>query len=182
MNNKEQNEIKDCIEEDLELQDEISEEMDKDEYIAKLNDNLKEQQSKANEYYDHLKRSVAEFDNFKKRINKEKDNMCTTVTCDIISELLPILDNFEKAIHVKTKDDSFVNGIEMIYKQIEALVSKFGVEEIETVGKSFDPNLHEAVMHIEDKKHGEKEILEVYRKGYKIGDRVIRHSMVKVAN
>jgi molecular chaperone GrpE len=182
LNKREEDDVKECIEEELELEDEVLEEMDENEYIAKLNDDLKEQQKKADEYYDHLKRSVAEFDNFKKRINKEKDNMNFTITSDIISDLLPVLDNFEKAITTKTKDDSFKNGIEMIYTQLKDLLIKFRVEEIDCTQTTFDPNLHEAVMHIEDEKFGEKEIIEVFRKGYKIGDKVIRHSMVKVAN
>ncbi len=182
MNSKEREEIRDCIEDELDLEDQMSDEMSKDEYIAKLNGDLKEQQLKSNEYYDHLKRSVAEFDNFKKRMNKEKDNMYVTVKSDIISDLLPVLDNFEKAVNSETKDESFRNGIMMIYKQMEDLLIKFGIEEIKSEGMEFDPNLHEAVMHVQDKKFGEKEILEVFRKGYKIGDKVIRHSMVKVAN
>lgn len=157
-------------------------EIDKDQYIAKLNDDLKEQQKKADEYYDHLKRNVAEFDNFKKRINKEKDTMYYTITSEILCELLPIMDNFEKAMGSETKDESFKSGMEMIYTQIKETLAKFGMEEIPAMNTTFDPNFHEAVMHIEDDNFGEKEIVEVFRKGYKIGDKVIRHSMVKVAN
>ena len=182
MNSKERAEIRDSIEEEMDLEDQISEEMSKDEYIEKLNEDLKEQQLKTTEYYDHLKRSIAEFDNFKKRINKEKDCMYVNVKSDIISDLLPVLDNFEKALNSESKDESFRNGMKMIYKQMEDLLIKFGVEEIKSEGMEFDPNLHEAVMHIQDKKFGEKEILEVFRKGYKIGDKIIRHAIVKLAN
>ncbi|MEG0872800.1 MAG: nucleotide exchange factor GrpE [Clostridia bacterium] len=183
MGKKTEEEIKECVEDVLDENNmEDLEDINKDDYIAKLNDDLKEQQKKADEYYDHLRRNVAEFDNFKKRINKEKDNMYFSITSDIISELLPIMDNFEKAMLSKTKDESFKSGMEMIYNQLHELLGKLGIEEIETNGVVFDPNLHEAVMYIEDKKHSEKEIVEVFRKGYKIGDKVIRHSMVKVAN
>lgn len=160
-------------------QDEI---IDKDEYIAKLNDDLNEQKKKADEYFDHLKRNMAEFDNFKKRINKEKDSMYYTITADLVSNLLPIVDNFEKALNTNCKDKDYKSGMEMIYTELLDLLNKLGVQEIEALGKTFDPNVHEAVMHEEDEEKGEKEIVEVFRKGYIINDRVIRHSMVKVAN
>lgn len=156
--------------------------MNKDEFIAKLNDDLNEQKKKTDEYFEHLKRNMAEFDNFKKRMNKEKDIMYSTTVSGLVSDLLPIMDNFEKAMQTKTTDDSFKSGIEMIYIQTKEVLTKLGLEEIETIGKTFDPILHEAVMHIEDEDYGEKEIIEEFRKGYKIGDKVIRHSMVKVAN
>ena len=108
--------------------------------------------------------------------------MFSTITSDIVADLLPILDNFEKAINTDTQDESFKNGMEMIYNQIQDVLKKLGVEEIVCINKTFDPNYHEAVMHVEDDKYGEKEIVEVFRKGYKIGEKVVRHSMVKVAN
>lgn len=159
-----------------------SENIDKDEYIAKLTSDLVEQRKKTDEYYDHLKRNMAEFDNYKKRITKEKDAMYGTITSDVVSEILPIIDNFEKAMSSDTSDKDYKSGIEMIYNDLLSVLKKLGVEEIETIGKEFDPNFHEAVMHIEDDTKGEKEIVEVFRKGYKINDKVIRHSMVKVAN
>lgn len=170
---------------DEEIQDvndsEITE-SNKDEFIAKLNSDLNDQKKKTDEYFEHLKRNMAEFDNFKKRIHKEKDNMYNTITSDLLSDLVPIMDNFEKAMQSECKDESFKNGIEMIYIQIKDCLTKLGLEEIDTKGATFDPNLHEAVMHIEDENFGEKEIVEEFRKGYKMGDKVIRHSMVKVAN
>ena len=92
------------------------------------------------------------------------------------------MDNFEKAITAKTSDESYKSGMEMIYTQLNDTLKKLGLEEIEALNITFDPNFHEAVMHIEDENYGEKEGIEVLRKGYKIGDKVIRHSMVKVAN
>lgn len=175
------------LNEDVNIDEEVTdsediENLDKDEYIAKLNNDLLEQKKRSDEYFDHLKRNMAEFDNFKKRMQKEKESMYSTIVADFVSELLPVMDNFEKAVDAETKDESYKNGMKMIYSQIDDLLKKAGVEEIEALGKEFDPNYHEAVMHIEDDKYKEKEIVEVFRKGYKLGDKVIRHTMVKVAN
>ncbi len=159
-----------------------NEEINKDEYIAKLNDDLNEQKKKTDEYFEHLKRNMAEFDNFKKRITKEKESLYKTVVSDILDGLLPIMDNFEQALSSPCTDDKFKEGMQMIYNQTSEFMKSQGLEEIEDLGKTFDPNYHEAVMDEEDKKYGEKEIIEVFRKGYKIGEKVIRHSMVKVAN
>ena len=150
--------------------------------LETLKAQLKEEKEKSDEYYEHLKRNMAEFDNFKKRISKEKDMMYNTISADIISELLPILDNFDKALNAETADESYKNGMAMIYNQFNDTLQKLGVEEIDALNKVFDPNFHEAVMHVEDESFGEKEIIEVFRKGYKIGDKIIRHAMVKVAN
>lgn len=150
--------------------------------IVKLKEELSEQTKKADEYYEHLKRNMAEFDNYKKRVTKEKEKLYYTITSDVIADILPIMDNFEKAIDAKTTDDSYKSGMEMIYTQLNEVLKKMGLEEIEALKTTFDPNFHEAVMHIEDENYSEKEVVEVLRKGYKIGDKVIRHSMVKVAN
>ena len=150
--------------------------------IEKLKAQLKEEKEKSDEYYEHLKRNMAEFDNFKKRISKEKDMMYNTISASVISELLPILDNFEKALNSESTDESYKNGMAMIYGQLIDALNKIGVEEIEALNTTFDPNFHVAVMHVEDENFGEKEVVEVFRKGYKIGDKIIRHAMVKVAN
>lgn len=150
--------------------------------IEELKAQLKQEKEKSDEYYEHLKRNMAEFDNFKKRITKEKDMMYNTISANIVSELLPILDNFEKALNSETTDESYKNGMAMIYNQLIETLNKLGVEEIEALNTTFDPNFHEAVMHVEDENYGEKEVTEVFRKGYKIGDKIIRHAMVKVAN
>ncbi|MEG1705258.1 MAG: nucleotide exchange factor GrpE [Clostridia bacterium] len=157
-------------------------ELNKEEYIAKLNDDLEEQRKKTDEYFEHLKRNMAEFDNFKKRMTKEKETLYKSVTSDIIESLLPIIDNLEQAINSECSDTNFKDGMVMIYNQIKECLEKEGLESIPDIGTTFDPNLHEAVMHEEDEKYGEKEITEVFRKGYKLGDKVIRHTMVKVAN
>ena len=141
--------------------------------IEKLKAQLKEEKEKSDEYYEHLKRNMAEFDNFKKRISKEKDMMYNTISASVISELLPILDNFEKALNSESTDESYKNGMAMIYGQLIDALNKIGVEEIEALNTTFDPNFHEAVMHVEDENFGEKEVVEVFRKGYKIGDKII---------
>ncbi len=177
MREKEDNNIEEVIEE---TQYEETKEDNKS--LEDLKTRLKQEKEKSDEYYEHLKRNMAEFDNFKKRITKEKDMMYNTISANIISELLPILDNFDKALNAETADESYKNGIVMIYNQLMETLNKLGVEEIEALNSTFDPNFHEAVMHVEDENYGEKEVTEVFRKGYKIGDKIIRHAMVKVAN
>ena len=157
-------------------------ELEPNELIENLTKELDESKAKADEYFEHLKRNMAEFDNYKKRVSKEKESMYSTITSDIISDLLPIMDNFETALNAESKDESFKEGMNMIYTQVSDTLKKLGLEEIVALNKTFDPNLHEAVMHIEDENFGEKEVVEVFRKGYKIGDKVVRHAMVKVAN
>ena len=171
----------DKVEEEI-IQETDIQEIDKDGYIAKLNDDLLEQRKKTDEYFEHLKRNMAEFDNFKKRMSKEKENLYASVTSDIIEALLPIIDNFEQAIGTECTDTSFKDGIAMIYNQIKDSLMKQGLETIPDLGETFDPNLHQAVMHEENDQYSEKEVIEVFRKGYRLGDKVIRHSMVKVAN
>lgn len=178
----ENQQLDDNLIDDLEELKDENGEVDKDLYIAKLNEHLNDQKKKADEYFEHLKRNMAEFDNFKKRMSKEKENLYITIISDVLADILPIIDNFEKAVSAETKDESFKDGMVMIYNQLNDTLKKFGLEEIDALNKTFDPNYHEAVMHVEDDNFGEKEIVEVLRKGYKIGDKVIRHSMVKVAN
>lgn len=180
MKKEEDNNIEEQVQENAE--DAKSQEKNEKVDLEALKAQLKEEKEKSDEYYEHLKRNMAEFDNFKKRITKEKDMMYNTISADIISELLPILDNFDKALNAETADESYKNGMAMIYNQFNETLQKLGVEEIDALNKVFDPNFHEAVMHVEDESFGEKEIIEVFRKGYKIGDKIIRHAMVKVAN
>ena len=137
------------------------------------------------ELQDRLKRQMAEFDNFRKRTEKEKAAMYEIGAKDIIEKILPVLDNFERgraAVPEDEKGSSFAEGIEKIYKQFVKTLEDAGVESIEAVGKQFDPNLHNAVMHVEDEKYGENEIAMELQKGYKYRGSVVRHSMVQVAN
>ena len=131
---------------------------------------------------DRYKRLMAEFDNYKKRSAKEREGLYNSLIADIITSLLPTLDNLEKAANAKTEDESYKQGVELVLKQFTDTLSSLGVKEIETVGTTFNPELHEAVSSVQDDEIGEKEIKEEFRKGYKIGDKVIRHSMVVVAN
>ncbi len=132
---------------------------------------------------DLLLRTAAEFDNFKKRTERERLTVAEFAKANIIKELLPILDNIDRAEMLEDKSGAdYIKGIEMIVKQFSALGEKLGISELAQVGDSFDPNCHEAVMHIDDEAFGENVIAEVLQKGYKIGDTVIRPAMVKVAN
>ncbi len=131
---------------------------------------------------DRYKRLMAEFDNYKKRSAKERDALYNSLIADIVTSLLPTLDNLEKAVSVKTEDENYKQGVEMVLKQFVDTLGALGVKEIETVGTTFNPEYHEAVSSVQDENLGEKEIKEEFRKGYKIGDKVIRHSMVVVAN
>ncbi len=132
---------------------------------------------------DLLLRTAAEFDNFKKRTERERLTVAEFAKANVIKELLPILDNIDRAEMLEDKTGAdYIKGIEMIVKQFCGLGEKLGIEELAKVGDSFDPNCHEAVMHIEDETLGENQIAEVLQKGYKIGDTVIRPAMVKVAN
>ena len=131
---------------------------------------------------DRYKRILAEFENFKKRSAKEREGLYNSILSDVIEVILPVVDNLENAAKVETKDESYKQGVELVLKQFKDVLSSKGIEEIKTVGETFDPSLHEAVSSVQDDTKGEKEIVQEYRKGYKIGNRVIRHSMVVVAN
>ena len=127
-------------------------------------------------------RLMAEFDNYKKRSAKERENIYTDVRVDTVTKFLPVFDNLERAMKTETADEAFKKGVEMTFNQLTDVFKKLGVEEIESVGKPFDPAVHNAVMHVEDAERGENEIVEEFQKGFRIGDKVIRFSMVKVAN
>ena len=131
---------------------------------------------------DRLKRSMAEFDNYRKRTEKEKSSMYIIGVKDIVEKMLPIVDNFERGLAQAPEDDPFAEGMKMIYKQMMTAFDEMGVKPIEAVGKDFDPNLHNAVMHVEDESVGENIVVEEFQKGYTYKDFVVRHSMVKVAN
>ncbi len=131
---------------------------------------------------DRYKRILAEFENFKKRSGKEREGLYNSILSDVVEVMLPIVDNLENAVKVETADENYKQGIELVLKQFKDVLSSKGVEEIKALGETFDPELHEAVGSIQDDNLGEKEIAQEYRKGYKIGNRVVRHSMVVVAN
>ncbi len=137
------------------------------------------------ELTDRLKRNMAEFDNFRKRTEKEKSAMFEIGAKDIIERILPVIDNFERGLSSMPEDakgSSFAEGMEMIYKQLLKNLEEAGVKPIEAVGRQFDPNFHNAVMHVEDEEQGENVVVQEFQKGYLYRDSVVRHSMVQVAN
>ena len=140
---------------------------------------------KIEELTDRLTRQMAEFDNFRKRTDKEKSQMYEIGAKDIIEKILPVVDNFERgiaAVPEEEKSNPFAEGMEKIYKQLMTTLEEIGVKPIEAVDQEFDPDFHNAVMHVEDEEVGENIITEEFQKGYLYRDSVVRHSMVKVAN
>lgn len=167
--------------EENEIKEEIENVSQVDETIE-LKKKIESQKIELEELDDRFKRVAAEFENYKKRSTKERETLYSSLKGDIILTLLPVLDNLEKAAEVKTEDEGYKQGVELVLKQFKDVLVANGVEEIPGVGTTFDPELHEAVALVSDENLGEKEIKEEYRKGYKIGNKVIRHSMVVVAN
>jgi len=156
--------------------------------VVEENEAVKSTESnpEAEEYYVQLQRVMADFDNYRKRVSRDNNGIRAGIISETITEFLPVMDNLEKSINIKGDDEvskAWRDGIIMIHRQFSDVLKKLGAEEIKTVGEVFDPNFHDAVMHVEDDSVGENIIVEELRKGYKLGnDRVIRHSMVKVAN
>jgi len=163
---------------------EVKEEDDKEDEMKKFRnrkEEIKELKEENDSLKDKLLRTVAEYDNFRKRTSKEKENIYTEACADVLKEILPVLDNLERAVAVDGSAEDLKKGIELTINQFTASFEKLGVEEISSDGE-FDPNFHDAVMHIEDENLGKNQVAEVFLKGYKKGDKVLRHSMVKVAN
>ena len=131
---------------------------------------------------DRLKRSMAEFDNYRKRTEKEKSSMYIIGAREIIEKILPVVDNFERGLAQAPEGDAFAEGMQMIYKQLMTTLEGLGVEPIEAVGKEFNPDFHNAVMHVDDEEAGDNMVVEELQKGYTYKGFVVRHSMVKVAN
>ena len=156
---------------------------EKEEKASEKKKDLKDE--KIDELNDKLKRSMAEFDNYRKRTDKEKSAMYEIGAKDVIEKILPIVDNFERGLNTIPEDakgTAFAEGMEKIYKQFVKTLDDLGVKPIEAVGKPFDPNFHNAVMHIEDENFGENIVSQELQKGYMYRDSVVRHSMVQVAN
>ena len=166
-------------EEKNEAQEEINEPNEK-----KEENKVQEKELITKEQYDELddryKRVLAEFENFKKRSLKEREGLYNSVLADIILGILPAMDNLENAMKAECKDENYKQGIELVYKQFKDFLEKNGVQEIPAIGETFDPSVHEAVSSVQDDTKGAQEIVQEYRKGYKIGSKVIRHSMVVV--
>lgn len=131
---------------------------------------------------DKYLRLLAEYDNYRKRSAKEREALFSDIRSDTVSKFLPVYDNLERALRQGTEDEAFLKGVEMIMTQFREVFNALGVSEIPALGEKFDPAIHNAVMHIDDEEKGENEIVEEFQKGFKLGDKVIRFSMVKVAN
>ena len=147
--------------------------------VAELKEKLTAAETEIAEQKDKYLRLLAEYDNFRRRSQKEKEGIYTDAYGEALKALLPVADNLELAVRY-SEGDKVVEGVKMVLNQLHDALTKMGIEEIET--KTFDPNLHNAVMHVEDDAFGEGEIVEVFQKGYRKGDKIIRYAMVKVAN
>lgn len=198
---KEQEDSKEVLEGEETVQPDLEAEETPEEAAAKAaameaevkeafsDENLEEKQDKKDiaiaDLTDRLKRSMAEFDNFRKRSEKEKATMFDMGVGSIAEKILPVVDNFERAMAAAPKEGdgkAFAEGIAMIYNQLKKTLEDLGVKPIDCVGQPFDPNFHNAVMHVEDESLGENVVAEELLKGYMYKDSVLRHSMVKVAN
>ena len=163
--------------------EEVKEEINQENNNEKeLNEKISKLTSDLDDLKDRHTRLIAEFDNLKKRSAKERENLYNSIICDIVTPLLPVVDNLEHAVAQSTTDEEYKKGIELVLKQFKDILASQNVKEIEAVGKPFDPSIHEAVSSIQDENLGEKIVASEYRKGYMIGNKVIRHSMVVVAN
>lgn len=176
--NKEKTSENEVKQEDIENKNttvENTKEKEANEELTKIKEELEDVK-------DRHTRLIAEFDNLKKRSAKEREGLYNSIMSDVVSSLLPIIDNLEKATEAESKDEEYKKGIELVLKQFKDVLASNGVKEIEAVGQPFDPELHEAVSMVQDENLGEKIVAQEYRKGYMIGNKVIRHSMVVVAN
>lgn len=191
--NLENQDIDDCkvTQEDNEMnksqdEEEVAEKSSTKSFLkGSKNKELAAKEEKINDLSDRLVRTMAEFDNFRKRSEKEKSQMFDLGVKSVLEKLLPVIDNFERgleSISEEDKDNSFVQGFNMIYKQLMTTMDEIGVKAIEAVNNEFDPNFHNAVMHNEDESLGENIVAEEFQKGYMYHDVVIRHSMVRVVN
>ena len=150
--------------------------------INEVIDDDRVERAEYEELNDRYKRLLAEFENYKKRSQKERESIYGMITGDVVATMLPIMDNLEKASDARTDDTNYQEGVRLVVRQFSDALKKLGLEPIEAVGTRFDPEFHEAVSHIDDPEKGEQEIVQEYRKGYRIGNKVVRHSMVIVAN
>ncbi len=153
--------------------------------LQSMTKTLEKKEAELAEANDKYIRLCAEFDNFRKRTAKERESVYADAVCDAISQILPVLDNLDRAAQYNTEEVAETpvgKGLELTLKSFVETLEKLGIREIEAEGRPFDPNLHNAVMHVEDETFGENQVVEVFMKGYAKGDKVLRHSMVKVAN
>ena len=154
----------------------------KKEKKAKEESNEEKLQKQLAEKSDQLLRIAAEYDNFRKRSQKEREGLYADIKADTLLKFLPVYDNLERALSTPTSDEAYRKGVVMTMVQFNQTLEKLGITEIPALGEKFDPNVHNAVMHVEDESLGENEVVEVFQKGFKLNDKVIRFAMVKVAN
>ena len=150
-----------------------------DDPLLKELESLKDQVAQQEDKYLRL---AAEYDNYRRRTAKEKDSIWNDAKADAAQAFLPVYDNLERALKQETADEAFKKGVEMTMTQLKTVLEKLGITEIQALGQTFDPNLHNAVMHVEDENFGENTVCEVFQAGFMLGDKVIRFAMVKVAN
>jgi molecular chaperone GrpE len=178
--------VEEAVEETVKKDTVVNEESDDNsEKVDQLKAKFDEKSKQCEEYINMFQRVAAEFDNYKKRTAKEKVEIYDSALTDVVKAFLPVIDNIERAVEALDKgadSKTLAEGINLIYKQFKEVLGKLEVTEIEGVGSAFDPNKHNAVMHVEDDSFGENIIVEELQKGYKCKDKVIRYSMVKVAN
>lgn len=173
------------ISDEMNDSEESSVEEEKTKLFGKKKEKKDKKTEQIEELQDQLKRSIAEFDNYRKRTDKEKAQMYEVGAREIIEKMLPVVDNFERAFHGIDEEgmkNPFVEGMDKVFKQLLTALEEMGVTTIEAVGQSFDPNLHNAVMHEENEDYEENVVTEEFQKGYLYKETVVRHSMVKVAN
>ncbi|CUO96992.1 nucleotide exchange factor GrpE [Clostridium sp. NSJ-49] len=181
---KEKETNEEIVEEVEDTTEEVVEENNEEDTLSmvrKLKDEKKKLDNELNTLKDRLMRLSAEYDNFRKRTSKEKEGIYTDACVDVLKELVPVLDNLERAIAVDGSVEDLKKGIEMTIKGFQSSLEKLGVEEIDTTS-GFDPNFHQAVMHVQDENFEKNSVAEVFLKGYKRNDKIIRYTMVKVAN
>ena len=183
---KEKNETSSAPEEETKAETEVKQEEEKEDKKRKKEkkDEPKEPDYKAelSGANDRYLRLLAEYDNYRKRSQKEKDSLYGDIRADVVGKFLPVYDNLARALAQTTEDEAYRKGVEMIMTQFCSTLEKLGVTKIESLGKTFDPAFHNAVMHVEDEEKGENEIVEVFQDGFMLGEKVIRFAMVKVAN
>ena len=163
-----------------EIKEEVTEEVKNEVKENQEKSELQKKQIELDELDDRYKRVFAEFENYKKRSQKERENLYNSILGDIITNILPIIDNLQMATNAECKDEAYKQGVELVEKQFKEFLTKNGVKEIPSVGETFDPGLHEAVSSVQDDTKDSGEIVQEFRKGYTLGTKVIRHAMVVV--
>lgn len=149
---------------------------------AELRKALSQKEEELAEAKEKYLRMAAEYENYRKRSQKERDGIYTDAVSDVIGAILPIADNLERAAQYKEEPEKVAEGLAIVSKSLAEMLSRFGVEPFGEAGETFDPNLHNAIMHVEDEAYGEGEILDVFQRGYRKGDKIVRYAMVRVAN